>query len=74
MEQRRVDLNCDLGESFGAYTIGLDSQVMPHITSANIACGWHGGVLLVMARTVRLAKEASIAVGARPCSPALIGF
>ncbi|MCI8302998.1 MAG: LamB/YcsF family protein [Lawsonibacter sp.] len=74
MEQRRVDLNCDLGESFGAYTIGLDSQVMPHITSANIACGWHGGDPLVMERTVRLAKESGVAVGAHPGYPDLMGF
>ena len=39
----RIDLNCDLGESFGAYTIGMDSEVLPYITSANIACGFHGG-------------------------------
>ena len=43
-----VDLNCDLGESFGAYTIGMDEAVIPHISSANIACGWHAGDPLVM--------------------------
>ena len=50
-----IDLNCDLGESFGAYTIGLDETVTPHVTSVNIACGWHAGDPLVMERTVALA-------------------
>jgi len=74
MEKRKVDLNCDLGESFGAYTIGLDSMVMPYISSANVACGWHAGDPLVMERTVRLAKEAGVAVGAHPGYPDLLGF
>ena len=47
-----VDLNCDLGESFGAYTIGMDEAVIPLITSANVACGYHAGDPLVMAKTV----------------------
>ena len=51
----RIDLNCDLGESFGAYTIGNDEALLPLITSANIACGFHAGDPQVMARTVRLA-------------------
>lgn len=74
MEMRKVDLNCDLGESFGAYTIGLDHMVMPHISSANVACGWHAGDPLIMDRTVRLAKEAGVAVGAHPGYPDLLGF
>lgn len=59
----RVDLNCDMEESFGAYTIGVDELVMPLITSANIACGFHAGDPLVMRRTVRLAREHGVAVG-----------
>lgn len=70
----RVDLNCDMGESFGAYTIGLDEQVMPLITSANIACGFHAGDPLVMQRTVRLAKQHGVAVGAHPGFRDLVGF
>lgn len=70
----RVDLNCDMGESFGAYTIGADAMVMPLITSANIACGFHGGDPLVMIRTVRLAREHGVAVGAHPGFRDLVGF
>lgn len=69
-----VDLNCDLGESFGAYTIGRDAEVIPHITSANIACGWHGGDPLVMEQTVRLCARAGIGIGAHPSFPDLRGF
>ena len=50
-----IDLNCDMGESFGAYTIGRDAEVMPSITSANVACGFHAGDPSVMRETVRLA-------------------
>ena len=70
----QVDLNCDMGESFGAYSIGADEQVMPLITSANIACGFHGGDPLVMRRTVRLAKQHLVAVGAHPGFRDLAGF
>ncbi len=69
-----VDLNCDLGESFGAYTIGLDSEVIPHVSSVNIACGYHAGDPLVMEKTVALAKEYGTAVGAHPGFPDLMGF
>ncbi|GGK07675.1 UPF0271 protein YcsF [Lentibacillus kapialis] len=69
-----VDLNCDMGESFGMYTIGADEQLMPYITSANIACGAHAGDPAVMDRTVRLAKENDVAVGAHPGLPDLAGF
>ena len=62
----RVDLNCDLGESFGPYTLGDDRGVMGHITSANIACGAHAGDPGVMRLTVRRALEAGVAVGAHP--------
>lgn len=69
-----VDLNCDLGESFGAYTIGLDAQVIPHVSSVNIACGYHAGDPVVMEKTVALAKEHGVAIGAHPGFPDLMGF
>ena len=61
-----IDLNCDLGESFGAYTIGMDEKVIPFITSANVACGFHAGDPLVMQRTVALCKQSGAAAGADP--------
>ena len=70
----QVDLNCDLGESFGAYSIGLDDQVIPHVTSANIACGAHAGDPNVMRNTVRCAHAAGVAIGAHPGYPDLMGF
>jgi UPF0271 protein len=70
----RIDINCDLGESFGVYKLGRDAEVMDHISSANIACGWHAGDPLVMEQTVRLAKEKGVAVGAHPGYPDLLGF
>lgn len=69
-----VDLNCDMGESFGAYRIGADDEVLPHVTSANIACGFHGGDPAVMRRTVAAAKAHGVAVGAHPGLPDLVGF
>lgn len=69
-----IDINCDMGESFGAYKLGMDEEVMNYITSANIACGWHAGDPMVMDRTVRLAKEKSVGVGAHPGYPDLLGF
>ena len=69
-----VDLNCDMGESFGAYQIGADAAVMPFITSANVACGFHGGDPGVMRETVALAKQHDVAVGAHPGLPDLVGF
>lgn len=70
----KVDLNSDLGESFGAYKIGLDDQVIAHVSSANVACGYHAGDPLVMAQTVAMAKAAGVAVGAHPGYPDLMGF
>ncbi len=70
----RVDMNADLGESFGAYTIGADETLMRLVTSANIACGFHAGDPSVMERTVALAAEAGTAVGAHPGYPDLQGF
>jgi UPF0271 protein len=69
-----VDLNCDLGESFGAYTIGADAAVMRYITSANIACGFHGGDPSVMRETVQLAAKHGVGIGAHPGLPDLAGF
>jgi len=69
-----IDINCDLGESYGAFKVGNDEQVMPHITSANIACGFHGGDSTVMAKTVNLAKKHKVAIGAHPGFPDLMGF
>ena len=69
-----VDLNADLGESFGAYTIGCDGDVLLQVTSANVACGWHAGDPLVLDRTLALAKERGVAVGAHPGYPDLLGF
>ena len=70
----KMDLNCDLGESFGNYTIGLDSEVIKFISSANIACGFHASDPLVMAKTVKMAKENKVSVGAHPGYPDLVGF
>jgi len=67
-------LNCDLGESYGSWTMGLDAQVMPHIDQANIACGFHGGDPLTMRRTLALAAEHGVSVGAHPAYPDLVGF
>ena len=61
-----ADLNSDLGESFGAYTIGADEKIIPLVSSANIACGWHAGDPLVMARSVALAKQHGVSIGAHP--------
>ncbi len=69
-----MKINCDLGESFGSWTIGLDSHVMPNIDQANIACGFHGGDPLVMQKTLELAKENNVSVGAHPSYPDLVGF
>jgi UPF0271 protein len=69
-----IDLNSDMGESYGAYTIGADDEVLRWVTSANVACGWHGGDPSVMRRTVERAKALGIAVGAHPSYPDLLGF
>ena len=69
-----VDLNCDLGESFGAWRMGADAEVLPHVTSASIACGFHAGDPGTMRRTVALALEHGVAIGAHPGLPDLAGF
>ena len=70
----RVDLNSDLGESFGRYTLGMDDKIIPLITSANVACGYHASDPVVMEKAIALAKEAGIRVGAHPGFPDLMGF
>lgn len=69
-----VDLNSDLGESFGSYTIGNDERVIPLISSANVACGFHASDPVVMGKTLEMAREAGIGVGAHPGFPDLMGF
>ena len=70
----KVDLNCDLGEAFGNYSFGGDKDIIPLITSANIACGFHAGDENVMNQTVKLAKENHVSIGAHPGLPDLKGF
>lgn len=70
----QVDVNCDLGESFGNYKLGVDEEIISYISSANIACGFHASDPLVMDYTVELAKKANICVGAHPGLPDLVGF
>lgn len=70
----KVDVNCDLGESFGRYQLGEQEEVLKYITSANIACGFHAGDPTVMRRTVALAVENDVRIGAHPSFPDLIGF
>ena len=70
----QIDLNSDLGESFGRYTIGNDDKIIPLITSANVACGYHASDPVVMMETIQRAKEAGITVGAHPGLPDLMGF
>jgi UPF0271 protein len=69
-----VSLNCDMGEAFGIYDLGADEALMPHISLANVACGFHAGDPAVMRRTVRLARDHDVAVGAHPSYPDLQGF
>jgi UPF0271 protein len=69
-----VDLNCDMGESFGDYLLGNDEQILDFVTSANIACGYHAGDPTVMRTTVRMALEKGVTIGAHPGYPDLQGF
>lgn len=71
---RTIDLNCDMGESYGTYILGYDEMTIPHVTSINIACGFHASDPDNMAKTVQLAKKHGIAVGAHPGYPDLVGF
>lgn len=69
-----IDLNADLGESFGQYSIGNDESILKHITSANIACGFHAGDPSVMRKTVEMALDHGVSIGAHPGYPDLQGF
>ncbi len=73
-DHRKVDLNCDLGESFGAWKMGNDEAILPLISSANIACGFHAGDFDTMRKTVELALDYEVAIGAHPGLPDLQGF
>ncbi|SFG03111.1 LamB/YcsF family protein [Pontibacter chinhatensis] len=74
MSQLTVDLNCDMGESFGTWHMGNDSELLTYVSSANIACGFHAGDPATMKKTVRLALEKGVAIGAHPGLPDLVGF
>lgn len=71
---KKILLNCDMGESLGAWTMGLDDQVMPHVDCANIACGFHASDPGVMRKTVALALDHGVRIGAHPAYPDLVGF
>jgi len=71
---KTIDLNCDMGESYGAWKMGNDAEVMRYITSANIACGFHGGDPATIRKTVALALERGVAIGAHPSLPDRQGF
>ncbi|MDU2065929.1 MAG: 5-oxoprolinase subunit PxpA [Sporomusaceae bacterium] len=71
---KTMDLNCDMGESFGTYKLGYDEQAMPHVTSINVACGFHASDPVNMVKTVKLAKQYGVAIGAHPSYPDLVGF
>jgi UPF0271 protein len=71
---KKIDLNCDMGESYGAWKMGEDAAVMPYISSANIACGFHAGDPATIRNTVRLAVDRGVAIGAHPSLPDLQGF
>ncbi len=73
-EHKSIDLNCDTGESYGAWKMGADAEVMPFVTSANIACGFHAGDPATIRKTVQLAADYGVAIGAHPSLPDLQGF
>ncbi|AYO29538.1 LamB/YcsF family protein [Biomaibacter acetigenes] len=70
----KIDICCDMGESFGSFRVGIDDEVVKFISSANIACGFHGGDPMVIDKTVKISKEHHVAVGAHPGFPDLLGF
>jgi UPF0271 protein len=70
----KIDINCDMGESFGCYTLGQDEEVIRLISSANVGCGFHAGDPHVMRKTVAMAKENRVGIGAHPGLPDLLGF
>ena len=69
-----MKLNCDMGEAFGNWTMGLDEQIMSFVDQANIACGFHASDPLTMSKTVALAKQHNVTIGAHPAYPDLVGF
>jgi len=71
---KHIDINCDMGESFGPWRMGDDAAIMPLVSSANIACGFHGGDPATIRKTVKLAMDAGVAIGAHPSLPDLMGF
>ncbi|TQR37535.1 LamB/YcsF family protein [Brevibacillus brevis] len=71
---KTVDLNCDMGESFGAYQLGNDQEILSYITSANVACGFHAGDPATMRKTVQMALKSGVAIGAHPGFADLVGF
>lgn len=71
---RTIDINCDCGESFGNWTMGADAAIVPNVTAANVACGFHAGDPVTMLRTIALAETAGTRVGAHPGLPDLAGF
>lgn len=74
MINKKIDLNCDMGEAFGAWPMGNDNALMEMISSANIACGFHAGDATIMRKTAQLALEKNVAIGAHPAFPDLQGF
>jgi 5-oxoprolinase (ATP-hydrolysing) subunit A len=71
---KTIDINCDCGESFGNWSLGRDAEIVPNVTTANVACGFHAGDPMTMFRTVAIAREAGTKVGAHPGLPDLLGF
>ncbi len=74
MKRFKVDLNADIGESYGAWKMGMDADVVKYISSANIACGWHAGDPVTMDKTVAMAKAQGVAIGAHTGYPDILGF
>ncbi|MFZ5648026.1 MAG: 5-oxoprolinase subunit PxpA [Bacillota bacterium] len=70
----KIDVNCDMGEGFGVYSLGFDEEVIPYVSSINVACGFHASDPENIWKTVRLAKKFGVAVGAHPSYPDLVGF
>jgi UPF0271 protein len=70
----KIKLNCDMGESFGIYSLGLDKEVMPYIDMANLACGFHASDPVTMHQSIKNAKEQSVEIGCHPAYPDLVGF
>ncbi len=74
MKNKNIKLNCDMGESFGIYSLGLDEYIMPHIDMANLACGYHASDPVTMHKSIRSALEHGVEIGAHPSYPDLVGF